>query len=174
MIRFILLFVVFFWVAFELIAVSQFAAHFGIVNVFLEVIASMVIGFKLLSSQPGGLMQKLQQEIAAGHDPKNFLFGRLRVFFAGFLLVLPGLISDGLGLLLLLMNFSSRESSESASYSSPWNAENRAANEPHKDFEDAWEGDEFTKRMRKHQAEPDHAEVVDAQIISTEDKEDKK
>ncbi len=166
MIRLIILIAVFFWMTLELIAMSQFVSHFGLLGMFAETILSFVIGVKVLTTQPSGMLQKLQLEIAAGHDPKKFLFGRLRLFLSGVLFIIPGLISDVIALFLFISSYRSSEVSETNA--SPWTTQTTV--EPQKDFDEAWEGDEFSKRMRKHNHQVEESEVVDAQIISSEDK----
>lgn len=75
---------------------------FGAGRVILWTLASALVGVWAIRSQGQSALVKAQADIAAGRVPQSsFLDGAL-LFMGGILLILPGFISDFLGLLLLL------------------------------------------------------------------------
>lgn len=66
------------------------------------VFLSIFLGIFLLRLQGFGLIQKIREETAAGRTPKRELVHGVMLVFAAFLLIIPGFITDIIGLLLFI------------------------------------------------------------------------
>ena len=66
------------------------------------IILSIFLGVFLLRLQGLGLIQKIREETAAGRTPKRELVHGVMLVFAAFLLIIPGFITDIIGLLLFI------------------------------------------------------------------------
>jgi UPF0716 protein FxsA len=66
------------------------------------VLASSVAGVLLLRHQGFGVMARVRAEMNAGHDPSRQLAHGAMIVVAAILLIIPGFISDIIGLLLFL------------------------------------------------------------------------
>ena len=144
-----------------------FVDHFGLFLGFLEILVTFLLGLKLIASRPLVIIQQLQKELAAGGNPREILFGGLRLFIAGFFLVLPGLVSDMVGLWLWLASLLSRKSCNSTQ--SDWVDDGAFIGPEAQDFNDAWQGDEFSERIKGKSSPVDAGDIVDATIISIDD-----
>lgn len=98
--RFLLLFLIF--PAVELYVLVKVGARIGALNTVLWVFASAALGIWAVRAQGRSAMVKVRSELAEGRIPQNPFLESLLLFFAGVLLILPGFISDFVGLLLLL------------------------------------------------------------------------
>lgn len=66
------------------------------------IILSIFLGVFLLRLQGFGILQKIRTETAAGRTPSRELIHGVMLFFAAFLLIVPGFITDIIGLLLFI------------------------------------------------------------------------
>ncbi|EJM99899.1 FxsA family protein [Phyllobacterium sp. YR531] len=66
------------------------------------IILAIFVGIFLLRLQGFGLIQKIREETAAGRSPKRELVHGVMLFFAALLLIIPGFITDIIGLLLFI------------------------------------------------------------------------
>ena len=66
------------------------------------IILSIFLGVFLLRFQGFGLIQRIREETAAGRTPKRELVHGVMLVFAAFLLIIPGFITDIIGLLLFI------------------------------------------------------------------------
>lgn len=66
------------------------------------VLASAIVGAILLKWQGFGALSRLRSDIAAGRDPSRQMAHGVMIVIAGILLMLPGFITDIVGLLLFL------------------------------------------------------------------------
>lgn len=66
------------------------------------IILAIFVGVFLLRFQGFGLIQKIREETAAGRTPKRELVHGVMLFFAALLLIIPGFITDIIGLLLFI------------------------------------------------------------------------
>lgn len=66
------------------------------------VLAAAVLGIALLRSQGRGALSRAQAELSAGRDPSPHLVGAAATVVAAILLIVPGFLTDILGLLLLV------------------------------------------------------------------------
>lgn len=74
----------------------------GALNMVLWVFASAFIGLWAARVQGQAATFKVRAELAAGRVPEQDFMDGLLLFFAGVLLILPGLITDAVGLLLFV------------------------------------------------------------------------
>lgn len=66
------------------------------------IILSIFVGVFLLRLQGFGLLQKIREETEAGRTPKRELVHGVMLFFAALLLIIPGFLTDIIGLLLFI------------------------------------------------------------------------
>lgn len=74
----------------------------GVGTTLMLVLASMFAGIVLLRVQGLGTLRRLQQATAKGGDPGRELVHGVMIVIAGILLILPGFLSDLVGLLLFI------------------------------------------------------------------------
>jgi len=74
----------------------------GILATLGLIILSIFVGVFLLRFQGLGLIQKIREETTAGRTPKRELVHGVMLVFAAFLLIIPGFITDIIGLLLFI------------------------------------------------------------------------
>ena len=67
--------------------------------------ASAIIGLWAVRAQGQGAMERSRMAIEQGQNPQEGIMDSMLLFFAGVLLILPGLISDAVGLFLLVPVF---------------------------------------------------------------------
>ncbi|URK88890.1 FxsA family protein [Rhizobium sp. RCAM05350] len=68
----------------------------------LLILASAIAGAVLLRIQGFGVLRKIQQASQTGTDPGRQLVHGVMIVIAAFLLIIPGFISDIIGLLLFI------------------------------------------------------------------------
>jgi UPF0716 protein FxsA len=78
------------------------AAVLGVLVTLLLVILSSCIGISLVRNQGIKTFIQMQQKLAAGESPAAEMVKSVSLVLAGFLLLLPGFLTDAIGLLLLL------------------------------------------------------------------------
>jgi len=88
--------------ALELYLLVKVGGIIGALNMVLWVFASAVIGMWAVRAQGQSAMLKARAEMNAGRVPQTSFLDGLLLFFGGILLILPGLITDAVGLLLLI------------------------------------------------------------------------
>ena len=69
---------------------------------FLLVVLTGVLGLTLVKRQGLAIIQKIQAEMAFGNVPAPQMIDGVMILVAGALLITPGLITDGVGFLLLI------------------------------------------------------------------------
>ena len=69
----------------------------------LWLIGSAIIGINLIREQQFALFGRVMGAVQRGEDPFRAIFASGRIFLAGLLLIFPGVVSDGLAILLLLL-----------------------------------------------------------------------
>eukprot|EP01132_Coremiostelium_polycephalum_P001632 gene1632-2055_t len=85
----------------KLVAILS-CAPIGVLATLGLIILSMFLGVFLLRLQGFGILQKIRSETAAGRTPSRELVHGVMLFFAAFLLIVPGFITDIIGLLLFI------------------------------------------------------------------------
>lgn len=88
--------------ALELYLLVAVGGVVGALNMVLWVFASAFIGMWAARVQGQAAMLKVRAELAAGRTPEQGFMDGLLLFVAGVLLILPGLITDAVGLFLLV------------------------------------------------------------------------
>ena len=77
-------------------------SEIGVLSTIGLVLLSAVAGSILLRVQGFGVMNRIRTEMEAGRDPSKELANGAMIVLAGILLVIPGFISDIVGILLFL------------------------------------------------------------------------
>lgn len=86
----------------EIAAFIFVGREIGVGMTLLLVLASAIAGAVLLRIQGLGVLRKIQQASQAGTDPGRQLVHGVMIVIAAFLLIIPGFISDIIGLLLFI------------------------------------------------------------------------
>ncbi len=86
----------------ELMLLIKIGASVGALNTVLIVIFTGVLGAAMARAAGLQVLFRIQDQLQAGVVPAEELFDGLLIFVGGILLITPGLITDGLGFLLLI------------------------------------------------------------------------
>ena len=97
---FLLFFLVFFPYA-EFMVMGKVAARVGAFHTILLLFSSAVLGVSLAKQQGIVILQQIQASLVERQPPTAVMVDGLLVFLGGALFVLPGFISDILGLILV-------------------------------------------------------------------------
>lgn len=97
----------------ELFVIVSVGGSIGAFNTIALVVITAFIGTKLLKQQGFSILQKAQNAMAQGQTPSFEMLEGVVIMVSGILLLTPGFITDGIGLLglmpwsrkLLLMHF---------------------------------------------------------------------
>lgn len=89
----------------ELSLLLWFADRFGWRMALAEVLASAILGVLVVRWQNVKILQRVRSQLAAGETPTATVLHGVLILFAGLLLVMPGILTDILGLLLLIPPF---------------------------------------------------------------------
>lgn len=96
-------FIVFFiYLYFEISTFMMVANAIGVFLALICIIATSIIGFSLVKTQGLKNLREMQQKIAENQSPKNQIIKSVALLFAGFLLLIPGFLTDILGAILLI------------------------------------------------------------------------
>ena len=90
------------FLALELYLLVKVGGTIGALNMVLWVFASALLGMWAVRAQGQNAMQRVRSEMDAGRTPQTPFLDGLLLFVGGVLLILPGLIGDAVGLLLLI------------------------------------------------------------------------
>ena len=86
----------------ELYLLIRLGTYVGAVDTIAIVIGTGVAGGLLAKSQGLAVLDRMRAELNQGRLPAESLFDGLLILIAGAMLITPGLLTDGLGLLLLI------------------------------------------------------------------------
>ncbi len=86
----------------ELAVFVQVAQWIGVVNTTLLLLLVSVLGIFIVRYQGIGVYRRVREQMRAGVVPAADLVNGLLVLIAGLLLIIPGFVTDAIGLLLLL------------------------------------------------------------------------
>lgn len=89
----------------ELYVLIQVGGEIGALPTILLTLFTAVVGAGLMRHQGIATLQKAQMNMAQGQVPAVEMFEGVLIFVGGVLLLVPGLITDALGFLLLLPFF---------------------------------------------------------------------
>ncbi len=85
----------------ELMLLIEVGGQIGTGWTFLIIIATAILGTKLVKQQGLSTWSKIQQELASGTLPAKAMFEGICILISGVLLITPGFLTDIIGLLLL-------------------------------------------------------------------------
>ena len=86
----------------ELYLLIRLGTYIGAVDTIAIVIGTGLAGGLLAKSQGLAVLDRIRTELNQGRPPAESLFDGLLILIAGAMLITPGLLTDGLGLLLLI------------------------------------------------------------------------
>lgn len=86
----------------ELAVLFAIGGRLGALNTVCILLLAGVLGTTLLRYEGWHVWRRINAEMAAGHIPANALIDGFLVLVAGVLLILPGLLTDVLGLSLMI------------------------------------------------------------------------
>jgi UPF0716 protein FxsA len=95
------LFVLILWPVAELAAAVAVASEIGVLLTVVLLLAAIPLGGLVLRAEGRAVMRRLAEALAAGRAPAREVLDGALVLSAGTLLIVPGFITDALGLLLL-------------------------------------------------------------------------
>lgn len=96
------------WIALEAWLVTQAVERIGGWPVAAWIIGAAVVGVLVIRQQGLRTFRELQASVARGELPTRLVFEGLIVLIAGILLIMPGFLSDIVGLSLLLFGLRKR------------------------------------------------------------------
>ncbi len=90
------------WPIAELLVAIKVAETIGVLATVLLLLLSWPIGIWLLRAEGRGAWRRLGAAVSAGRPPAKEVFDGALIVVGGFLLIVPGFITDAIGLALLL------------------------------------------------------------------------
>ncbi len=100
--RFVPVIVIFIYIYLEICLFVAVANSIGVFLALLCIIATSIIGFSLVKSQGLKNFSLMRQKMINRENPTNEIIKSGSLLAAGFLLLIPGFLTDILGVLLLL------------------------------------------------------------------------
>ncbi len=86
----------------EVFVFIEVGERVGYFNALLALVASFFLGLLIIQSQGQAFLQRAQADLAKGEIPVRAVVHSLMIFIGGFLLLIPGFITDALALLFIL------------------------------------------------------------------------
>lgn len=86
----------------EIIAIVQIGGRIGFVNTLFWFLAAGVLGFGVVKARGRFLLGSFQSTLARGEIPAKDVLHSMLVLIGGFALMIPGFLSDAVGLLFIL------------------------------------------------------------------------
>ena len=86
----------------ELILLLRIGSWLGALPTILLVIVTGVVGAAIARSQGVQVLARIRQDLGAGRPPVSSMVDGALILVAGVLLITPGVVTDALGILLLL------------------------------------------------------------------------
>ncbi len=90
------------WPLAELFVIVKLSEAIGFLWVLLLLIISWPIGTRIIKHEGRAALRRLREALAAGREPTNEVLDGALVLVGGLLLLVPGFITDAIGLLLLV------------------------------------------------------------------------
>lgn len=90
------------WPFLEIAAFIMVGREIGVLATIALTLLMAFVGSLLLRSQGFGVLRRAQAEIDAGRDPGREIANGAMIIVAAFLLLLPGFVSDAIGLALFI------------------------------------------------------------------------
>lgn len=95
-------FVFILWPVLEVYAIYRFCLTYGFGSYLLYSLATGALGIAVMSIQGRSAVIGLQRNLAAGKSPTRQILHRALILLGGFLIFLPGVMTDVVGALLIL------------------------------------------------------------------------
>lgn len=92
----------------ELWLLIAVGSSIGVLNTLGLCVLSAFVGYQLVRAQGFATLRQVQQQLQVGNLPATSLWEALLLLLAGLCLLLPGFLTDALGLLLLVPGLRSR------------------------------------------------------------------
>jgi UPF0716 protein FxsA len=86
----------------ELFMIFKIGGVLGVANTLFWFVAAGILGFGVVKAQGRFLMTGFQASLAKGEIPANQALHSALIFFGGLALVVPGFLSDAVGILFIL------------------------------------------------------------------------
>ncbi len=86
----------------ELYLLIRLGTYLGVLDAIAIVITTGIVGGLLARNQGLAVLNQIRVELNEGRIPAESLFDGVLILVAGILLITPGLLTDGLGLFLLV------------------------------------------------------------------------
>jgi len=86
----------------EIMTFIKVGDTYGYFNAFMAIVVSFIVGLMVVQSQGRALLMRAQTELMRGQLPANAVVQSALVFVGGLLLMLPGFLSDAIGLLCIV------------------------------------------------------------------------
>jgi UPF0716 protein FxsA len=90
------------WPLAELFVIVKMSEAIGFLWVLLLLIVSWPIGTRIIRHEGRAALRRLRDALAAGREPTDEVLNGVLVLLGGLLLLVPGFITDAIGLLLLM------------------------------------------------------------------------
>jgi len=101
-VRFLILFFLIIFPISEIWVLVTLFQHYGIV-VLIYLVVIGYLGLRLIREEKGLFSSRMMQGLAQGGNPIKAIFGSARNLVAGVLLMIPGVITDVIAMILLLI-----------------------------------------------------------------------
>jgi len=85
----------------ELYVLNRVWNSYGFMNVAFALFAMIVLGTGILRNQGRYMLSKVQESATRGETPSDQLIHGMMIFLGGLLFIVPGFISDVMGLILI-------------------------------------------------------------------------
>ena len=86
----------------EMSAFIYIGSEIGGLLTLLGIFVTAIIGISLLKSQGGAVIAKIRIDLAKGRAPVGSIADSISLVFGGMLMLIPGYVTDGIGVLLFI------------------------------------------------------------------------
>lgn len=119
------------------------------------------LGLQLVREEKQLFSGKMMQSIMQGDNPARAMFGSARNMIAGVLLMIPGVLTDVMAAILLLIPIRQPTLAGSQSDSQPYQRQ-------------TYEQEQYQEKTFKHQRKASNDEIIDAEFTEIKEETDKK
>lgn len=89
----------------EVFAIYRFISAYSLIDFLIWIFISGFVGILVVSWGGKSVLSKLQQNFREGQTPNSEILHRGLIVLGGFLLILPGILTDAVGLLMIIPGF---------------------------------------------------------------------
>ena len=86
----------------ELYVLSIVESRIGLLNTLGLIVATGMLGAVVMKSQGAGVWRSAQERMARGEIPTEEILGGIMILVGGALMITPGILTDAVGLLLMI------------------------------------------------------------------------